>query len=92
MLCEGRAQDKVEAAGEGEGLVLWRLPMAGCEPKYRSQTTGLMQKVATFAFATDVPASFDAFEKFVKQHQKASRRKVDEAVKMGAAIDGLAGV
>eukprot|EP00959_Pyramimonas_sp_CCMP1952_P364334 7629600-Pyramimonas_sp.AAC.1 len=48
------------------------------EPRCRSQTTGL-QKVMTFAFATDVQASSDAFEKLVQQRQKASGRKVDEA-------------
>ena len=90
MLCKGRSQDKVELAGEGEGAALWRSLLEEYEPRYRSRTTCLMQKLLTFRFDGDVLASLERFDRAVKVYEKSSGRALDQIIKMGVVTNGLA--
>eukprot|EP00971_Amphidinium_carterae_P115118 2279954-Amphidinium_carterae.1 len=53
MLLEGKAQEKVNIVGRGEGLLLWRRLIEEFESKLVSRKTGLLQQVLGFQFTDD---------------------------------------
>ena len=51
LLTKGRALDKVQAAGEGEGLVAWRLLHAQWEPAVVSRYVGMLMQLLALCHA-----------------------------------------
>ena len=59
LLTSGRALDKVQASGEGEGLKSWRLMHEQWEPRSRSRFTAMLVSILSRKFTGDGQASLD---------------------------------
>ena len=89
MLCKGRAQDKVSLVEDPEGLLLWRYLVDEYEPKFRSRSTCLMQKILAYKIESDVIPSLEQFEKLIKQYEKTSGKTMDSETKAGIITNSL---
>ena len=92
MLVEGRAQDKVRLAGDGEGAHLWQLLYQEHEPRTASRRTVLIQQVLNFQWTADVLKSIDDFDILVRRCEVTSGQGLADETKHGTLINGLASV
>ena len=92
MLLEGRAQDKVRVAGDGEGAHLWQLLILEHEPKTAARRTVVFQQVLAFTWSSDVLRSIDAFDILVKKYETVSGNVVADETKHGILVNGLSAV
>ena len=56
LLTKGRALDKVQAAGDSEGLQAWRLMCLQWEPNVKSRYVGMLMTILGAKFTDDVLA------------------------------------
>ena len=62
LLLEGSAKRLLEHAGDGEGLLSWRRPVAEYEPGTTGRETSLLLDVVAQTFKGEVRGSLDEFE------------------------------
>ena len=65
LLVTGRALDKLQRSGEGEGAAAWRAMHEQREPRSRSGFTGMLLSLLSYRFAGDAQAAIDAFQRYV---------------------------
>ena len=92
MLVEGRAQDKVRLAGDGEGAHSWQQLYQEHEPRTASRRTVLIQQVLNFQWSADVLKSLGDFDMLVRRHEVTSGQVVADETKHGILVNGLASV
>ena len=90
-ITEGKAADKPLTTPAGEGLLLWRKVVREYEPEFASRTQLLYNQVMAYRVDNgNILPSLDAFDLLCLQYAKASGNAVEEKMKAGVVLNGLA--
>ena len=73
LLTKNRALDKVQAAGEGEGLAAWRGLQDQWEPKSRSRFTSMMLGILNGRFTGDAQNDIESWERDIRELGEADQ-------------------
>ena len=89
LLTKNRALDKVQAAGEGEGLAAWRGLQEQWEPKSRSRFTSMLLGILNGRFKGDAQNDIESWERDIRSFEKQTNFDIPDFVKAGILINGL---
>ena len=89
VLTKNRALDKVQAAGEGEGLGAWRGLQEQWEPKFRSRFTSMLLGILNGRFKGDAQIDIESWERDIRSFEKQTSFAIPDFVKAGILIHGL---
>ena len=89
LLTKNWAMDKVQAAGEGEGLAAWRGLQEQWEPKSRSRSTSMLLGILNGRFKGDAQNDIESWERDIRSFEKQTSFAIPDFVKAGILIHGL---
>ncbi len=89
LLTQHRALDRVQAAGEGEGGVAWRMLHEQWEPKTRSRWTSMLLGILNGKFRGEAQADIEHLERSVRLFEKQTSYNIPDSIKAGILINGL---
>ena len=89
LLTKSRALDKVQAAGESEGLHAWRLMHLQWEPDVKSRFVGMLMAILTAKFGDDVLAGIESWERNVREFEAQSGHQILDFIECGVLIMGM---
>ena len=88
LLTKNRALDKVQAAGEGEGLGAWRGLQGQWEPKSRSRFTSTLLGILNGRFKGDAQNDIESWERDIRSFEKQTSFAILDCVKAGILLMG----
>ena len=89
LLTKNRALDKVQAAGEGEGLGAWRGLQEQWELKSRSRFTSMLLGILNGRFKGDAQNDIESGERDIRSFEKQTGFAIPDFVKAGILTNGL---
>ena len=89
MLTKGRSLDKIQGAGQGEGLQAWRLLHEQWEPRARPRFVGMLIQLLTFKFDGDILAGIEQWERLIRDFEQQSSFVLPDFVRSGILISGM---
>ena len=89
LLTSGRALDKVQGAGEGEGAEAWRSMHKQWEPISRSRFTALLLALLSKKFQADAQQDIEAFDRDTRTFESQSEHEIPDFIKAGIVINGV---
>ena len=81
--------DKVQAAGEGEGLGAWRGLKEQWEPKSRSRFASMLLGILNGRFKGDAQNDIESWERDIRSFEKQTSFAISDFAKAGIFINGL---
>jgi len=89
--CQGKALVLVQRAGQGEGLEAWRSLLLKYEPRSKQSKVVKLCEVLGYNFNSDnLLDSLEAFEAKIVEYEKEAEKTVDDDIKIGVVIRGIA--
>ena len=87
LLTKNQALDKVQAAGEGEGLGGWRGLQEQWEPKSRSRFTSMLLGILNGRFKGDAQNDIESWERDTRSFEKQTSFAIPDFVIAGILIN-----